>query len=175
MIAIKLLILDVDGVMTSGQLPLGSDGSEIKTFYVQDGGAIRLWQQFGGRVAIISGRRSQAVLARAKDLDIAFVIQGVADKLPAYESICRENSMSDESVSFMGDDLLDIPPMRRCGYPIAPANALPMVKRVARYVTRRSGGRGAVAEAVERLLRHNNAWSTAIKNAGPSDKKAAKP
>jgi 3-deoxy-D-manno-octulosonate 8-phosphate phosphatase (KDO 8-P phosphatase) len=159
---ITLLILDVDGVMTDGRLPYEAGGCEIKTFYVQDGGALRLWQSAGGEVAVISGRQSPAVETRCKELGIRHLVQGVADKLPAYETIRRELSLKDEAISFVGDDLLDIPPMRRCGYPIAVANALPVVKRAARYVTRRAGGEGAVPEAIERLLRHNGAWSSAL-------------
>lgn len=156
--SIKLLILDVDGVMTSGALAYCAAGNEKKTFYVQDGSAVGLWKKAGGTVAIISGRKSEAVEARARDLSIATVVQGVLDKIPAYETICRQAGVSDEEVSFVGDALLDVDPMQRCGYPIAVANALPRVKRVARYVTRRPGGEGAVAEAVERLLRHNGTW-----------------
>jgi 3-deoxy-D-manno-octulosonate 8-phosphate phosphatase (KDO 8-P phosphatase) len=159
---IKLLILDVDGVMTTGALAYSAAGNEEKTFYVQDGGAIGLWKKAGGAVAIISGRKSKAVDARARDLGIATVFQGVLDKIPVYETICRQAGVSDEEVSFVGDALLDVEPMRRCGYPIAVANALPRVKRAARYVTRRSGGDGAVAEAVERLLRHNGTWSEVV-------------
>jgi 3-deoxy-D-manno-octulosonate 8-phosphate phosphatase (KDO 8-P phosphatase) len=150
---IKLLILDVDGVLTSGELPYtAAGGNEVRTFYVQDGGAIRCWQASGGVAALISGRESRAVLARAKDLGVDSVTQGVSDKLPAYEAICREVGVADAEVSFIGDDLLDLPPMRRCGYPIAVANAVPQVKRAARYVTRRRGGEGAVAEAIARLM-----------------------
>jgi len=158
---IKLLILDVDGVMTTGALSYDAGGSEEKTFFVQDGGAIRLWQRTGGLVAIISGRHCPAVEARAKDLDIATVVQGVPEKLSAYQTICRRAGVTDEQVSFVGDALLDLEPMGLCGYPIAVANALPRVKRAARYVTRRRGGEGAVAEAVERLFRHNGTWSEA--------------
>ncbi len=156
--AIRLLILDVDGVLTTGQLPYGPAGNEVKAFYVQDGGAIRLWYAAGGTVALISGRRCSAVVARANDLGIESVTQGVADKLPAYELICRDQAVSEQETGFVGDDLLDLGPMRRCGYPIAVANAVPLVKRAARYVTQRPGGEGAVAEAVERLLRHNGTW-----------------
>ncbi len=156
--SIKLLILDVDGVMTTGALGYCAAGNEEKTFYVQDGGAIALWKKAGGTVAIISGRKSEAVEARGRDLGIATVVQGVHDKVPVYETVCRQAGVSDEEVSFVGDALLDIEPMRRCGYPIAVANALARVKRVARYVTRRRGGEGAVAEAVEQLLRHNGVW-----------------
>ncbi|MBN2563540.1 MAG: HAD hydrolase family protein [Phycisphaerae bacterium] len=156
---IRLLILDVDGVLTTGELPYCAAGSEVKVFHVQDGGAIRLWQAAGGVVAVISGRESPAVAARAKDLGIDFVAQGVVDKLPAYEAACREVGLTDAEVSVVGDDLPDLPPMRRCGYPIAVANAVPLVKRAARHVTQRRGGEGAVAEAIERLLRHDGMWS----------------
>lgn len=152
---IRLIILDVDGVLTTGALPYTAAGSEEKTFFVQDGGAIRLWQKAGGRVALVSGRQSPAVEARARELGIEPVLQGVLDKLPAYESICCSLDVRDEEACFIGDDALDVPPMRRCGYPVAVANALPIVKRAARYVTRRRGGEGAVAEAIERLMRHN--------------------
>ncbi len=162
MATIKLLILDVDGVMTDGRLPYDADGCEIKTFYVQDGGGIHLWQSAGGEVAVISGRQSPAALTRCKELGIRQVVQGVADKLPAYEAIRREASINDDAVGFIGDDLLDVPPMRRCGYPIAVENAVPAVKRVAHYVTQRRGGEGAIAEAIERLMRHNGTWSAAL-------------
>ena len=121
-----------------------------------------VWGGAGGITAIVSGRESKAVNARAKDLDIQTVVQGVPDKMPAYETICQQAGMSDAEVCVVGDDLLDLEPMRRCGYPIAVANAVPLVKRAARYVTRRAGGKGAVADAVERLLRHNGSWSEAM-------------
>jgi len=159
---IKLLILDVDGVLTSGRLPYDAAGNEVKTFYVQDGGAIRLWQQAGGEVAIISGRESPAVNARAKDLGIQTVRQNVRDKLPVFEAICRDRGIAEPQTAFVGDDIVDIGPMRRCGYPIAVANAAPLVKRAALYVTRREGGLGAVTESVEHLLRRNGDWTDII-------------
>jgi 3-deoxy-D-manno-octulosonate 8-phosphate phosphatase (KDO 8-P phosphatase) len=158
---IKLLILDVDGVMTGGDLPYVATGVEVKTFFVQDGGAIRLWLAAGNSAAIISGRDAPAVCTRARDLGITFIRQGVRDKLPPYEEACGQAGVSDDQVAFVGDDWLDLPPMRRCGYPIAVANAASAVKRAARYVTRRNGGQGGVSEAIERLFRHNGQWSTA--------------
>lgn len=152
---IKLLILDLDGVLTRGFLPYDADGSEVKEFFVQDGGAIRRWQKEGNVAAIVSGRTSRAVDARAKDLGIRHLYQGVMDKMPAYESLKSAVDVRDEEIAFIGDDWLDLPPMRRCGYPIAPSNAAAAVKRAARYVTRRSGGEGAVLEAIERLMRYN--------------------
>ncbi len=156
---IRLLILDVDGVLTTGALPYSASGNTVKTFFVQDGAAIKLWQRAGGIVAIVSGRASKSVNARAKDLGVQTVVQGVAEKLPSYETICSQAGVADEAVSVLGDDWLDLEPMGRCGYPIAVANAIAPVKRVARYVTRRLGGEGAVAEAIERLLRHNGVWA----------------
>lgn len=160
---IKLLILDVDGVLTSGELPYDHRGCQTKTFHVQDGGAIRLWQQSGGRIAVISGRESPAVSERARELQIDMVSQGAGDKLPAYEAFCRQSGVTDSQVCFVGDDLLDIPPMRRCGYSIAVANAVPLVKRAATYVTCTRGGEGAIREVVDRLLRHNGMRSDAMR------------
>lgn len=159
----KLLILDVDGVLTGGDLPYDAGGNSFKSFHVQDGGAVRLWQNAGGLVAVISGRLSPAVEARARELGIEHVVQGVTDKQPAYETFLQRAGVTDPETSVVGDDLLDIPLMRRCGYSIAVANALPLVKRSARYVTRRRGGQGAIAEAVERLMRLNGTWSDAVR------------
>lgn len=155
---IRLLILDVDGVLTAGSLPYEAAGNIEKVFFVQDGGAIRLWQRMGGQVAIISGRTSPAVTTRAKDLGVTHLHMAVEDKLPVFESLIRQTGVAPAESAFMGDDLLDLPPMSRCGYPIAPANAVAVVKRAAKYVTRRAGGAGAVHEAIERLMRHNGWW-----------------
>ncbi len=160
---IRLLILDVDGVMTPGELPYGDGGNVEKCFHVQDGSAIKLWMNGGGRVAIISGRKSPAVNRRAADLGITFVAQGVTNKTIPFEKACSELQAEPAETAVIGDDLLDLPILTRCGYPIAVANAVPTVKRAARYVTRRTGGAGAINEAVERLLRHNGTWEQAIR------------
>ncbi len=159
---IKLFIIDVDGVLTTGALPYDASGNERKTFHVQDGAAIRLWQAQGGQVAILSGREAPSVVARGKDLGIATVVQGVPEKLPAYEAICRGIGVSESAVAVMGDDLPDLPLLQRCGFPIAVENAHRYAKRYARFVTRRRGGEGAVAEAIERVMRHNAAWTDAV-------------
>lgn len=159
---IRLLLLDVDGVLTTGDLPYLDSGIELKAFHVQDGSAIKLWKQSGGSVGIVSGRDTPAVMKRAKDLGIDAVYLGVADKLPAYEAVLTQCAVNDDSVCVVGDDWMDLGPMRRCGFPVAVANALPIVKRAARYVTRRSGGSGAIAEVVERLLRLNGKWTDVI-------------
>ncbi|MBX3394530.1 MAG: HAD hydrolase family protein [Phycisphaerae bacterium] len=158
MAKIRLLLLDVDGVLTTGELPYLDAGNELKAFHVQDGTAIKLWKRCGGLVGIVSGRDTPAVTKRAKDLGIDAVYLGVADKLPAYEAMLSQCAVEEDSVCVVGDDWMDLGPMRRCGYPVAVANALPIVKRAARFVTRRSGGRGALAEVVERLLRLNGKW-----------------
>jgi 3-deoxy-D-manno-octulosonate 8-phosphate phosphatase (KDO 8-P phosphatase) len=155
LVKIQLLVLDVDGVLTDGKLSYGAAGETGKTFHVLDGGVIRRWQAAGGEVVIISGRIQAAVETRARDLGIKYVFQGVADKLPVYESIVERLSIDDENTAVIGDDLIDLTMMKRCGYPIAPANSVADAKRAAKYVTRRSGGDGAVFEAVDRLMRHN--------------------
>lgn len=152
---IRLLVLDVDGVLTPGDLMYGPGGEEIKRFYVLDGGAIRRWRDAGYHAAIISGRSSSAVSRRAADLGVSFVRQGMADKVEPFLEACKVLGVEPGATAVVGDDLLDIPMMRLCAVAIAVANAVPAVKRFARFVTRRAGGDGAVLEAVERLMRHN--------------------
>lgn len=156
--AVNLLILDVDGVLTDGSIALTGEGEVTKTFHVQDGYAVKLWQRQGGRVAIVSGRASEPVSRRAAELGIELVLTGICDKLVGYQSVLRDAGIGDEAVVYVGDDYPDLPPMRRCALPVAVANAVPTVKRAAAYVTRRSGGEGAVAEIVELILRKQNLW-----------------
>ncbi|MCP4249339.1 MAG: HAD hydrolase family protein [bacterium] len=156
---LDLLMLDVDGVLTAGQVTFGEQGPIERSFDVHDGCCLKLWQRCGGRVAIISGRQSPAVQARARELGIATVVQGAGDKVASYETVLEEHRAADGQVCFVGDDLPDLGPMRRCGFPVAVENAVPAVKRVAEYVTRSSGGRGAVAEVVELILRKQGHWS----------------
>jgi 3-deoxy-D-manno-octulosonate 8-phosphate phosphatase (KDO 8-P phosphatase) len=156
---IKLLILDVDGVLTNGRLTTTVDGEAGKTFHVHDGCAIKLWLRSGHRAAILSGRESAEVARRADELGIEWVHMGISDKIAAYEKILEEAGCEDSEVAYFGDDLPDVPPMLRCGFAAAVANAVPSVKRAARYVARRGGGSGAVAELVELLLRRQGLWS----------------
>ncbi len=158
--AIKLLILDVDGVLTSGQIIIPSDGEQIMKFQVQDGLAIKLWQDLGGLVAILSGRSSAALATRAGELGIGLVYAGVSDKQGVYDEIKTKTECPDGATVYVGDDLPDLPVMERVGFPVAVANALPSVKRASAYVTRRGGGMGAVAEVVEFILRKQGRWST---------------
>ncbi len=158
---IVLLILDVDGVLTDGRITLGPDGDSGKGFCVQDGCAIKLWQRSGGRVAILSGRKSPEIGRRAAELEIEQVFMGIADKPAAFDSIIAAAEMDAGRAAYVGDDLPDLGPMSRCGFAVAVANAVPTVKRAADYVTRRAGGFGAVAETIELLLRRRGDWQSA--------------
>ncbi len=155
---IELLVLDVDGVLTDGQVQLDADGREIKRFHVLDGAGMKYFQRVGKRIAILSGRSSPAVIFRVAELGVALVRQNAKDKLPAYEAILDELALGREQVAVMGDDLTDLPLMRRCGLPIAPANAVAEVRQAAALITQRSGGRGAVREAIEVILRGGGLW-----------------
>ena len=165
--AIELLILDVDGVLTDGRLFPAPQPSEVpelsgKAFHVQDGHAIKLWQRCGYQTAILSGRDSPYVTSRARELGIGWCRTGADDKLSAYVQLIESAAYIDAAVAYVGDDLPDLRPMARCGFPVAVANAVPAVKQAAAYVTRRAGGSGAVAEVVELLLRRQKRWSRAL-------------
>jgi len=156
--AIKLLILDVDGVLTDGTLTLTATGEPVKNFHVQDGFAIKLWQRAGGKVALLSGRDSNIVSARVAGLGIDIILQGANDKAVAYETIKQQAHFDDPAIAYVGDDIPDLPPMRRCAFAVAVRNAVPTVKQAAHYITRRPGGQGAVAEIVEFILRKQSRW-----------------
>ena len=150
---IKLLILDVDGVLTDGGIIVHSDGTESKRFSVTDGHRIKLWQRSGGITAIISGRETAATTIRAEQLEITYIMQGCLDKLPAFEELLKKAGLVPEQVAYIGDDLMDIPLVRRAGFGIAVANASEELKKHADFITQRSGGEGAVAEVIELLLK----------------------
>lgn len=149
---IKLIAFDIDGVMTDGGLHYTDDGRELKTFNVQDGLGIKLLQRAGLEAVIITGRNSGVVSARAADLGIEHVFQGVGDKHAVLDRLLAELQLEWHESAFMGDDLIDITSMKRCGLAIAPANARPVVKERAHVVTEAGGGRGAVREAIELVL-----------------------
>jgi 3-deoxy-D-manno-octulosonate 8-phosphate phosphatase (KDO 8-P phosphatase) len=175
--AIGALVIDVDGVLTDGRLwyDLSGDtsasrpGEGTKAFHVQDGVAIKLWREAGGRVAILSGRVAAAVAVRGRELGIEVILQGIEDKLAAFEGVCAEWSLDPRQVAYIGDDLPDIAPLHRCGLPIAPANAVPGVKRVAQLITRRRGGDGAVQEAIEWLRRKQRRGKDTADVASPAE------
>lgn len=156
--AVRLFVLDVDGVLTDGRLFIDGDGGETKAFDVRDGLAIGLAQRAGLRFAILSGRRAEAVTRRAAELGIEEVHQKIADKGACFEGILERNGVTADQVCFVGDDLIDLPVMRRVGLAAAPADAVREVLAVAHFVSSRPGGRGAVRETVELVLRSGGHW-----------------
>lgn len=151
--AVRLAIFDVDGVMTDGTLFIGAEGELFKAFNILDGHGVKMLQQAGVAAAIISGRSSAAVARRAAELAIAHVVQGSSDKVDAFDVLIASLALEPEQCAFVGDDLPDLPVMRRCGLAVAVANAADAVKSAAHYVTRASGGKGAVREFCELVLR----------------------
>jgi 3-deoxy-D-manno-octulosonate 8-phosphate phosphatase (KDO 8-P phosphatase) len=159
---IRLLLLDVDGVLTDGRTYLDENGRESLAFSIQDGVGLKLWRRTGRFVGLLSGRDQPTVRLRSQQLRIDIVVLGRNDKLDAYEQLLAENHLTDDMVAYMGDDLLDLPVLGRCGYAIAPANAVDAVKAVARHVTTRQGGFGAVSEAVQHLLTQAGEWEDCL-------------
>jgi 3-deoxy-D-manno-octulosonate 8-phosphate phosphatase (KDO 8-P phosphatase) len=155
---VKLLVLDADGVLTDGGLLYGPEGQIYQRFDVTDGYGIRCAMDAGVEVAILTGRMSGAVAARAKTLSIERIVQGSSDKAAAITELARECGVALTDVCFMGDDVFDIPAMAVVGLPAAPANARDEVKAVAAYTCRARGGAGAVREVVELLLSSRGAW-----------------
>lgn len=149
---IDLVIFDVDGVLTDGRLFLGNDGNEYKAFYSRDGHGMKMLLDNGIDIAVISGRQSIAVEQRMSDLGIAKVYLGVRDKLAAFQDLLRITSLVAEQTAYVGDDIIDLPVMRRVGLAIAVRDADPFVKRYAHWQTPGSGGRGAARDVCELLL-----------------------
>lgn len=160
--AVRLLVLDVDGVMTDGRIWCDETGNELRGFCVQDGTAIRLWQHVGHAVAVVTAKASQAVARRVRSLDIRLAAFGDENKLTGFQRVVQDAGCRPEEACYVGDDVLDLAPMRRCGYPVAVANAVPEVCALAAYVTRHRGGDSAVREVVEHLLRAQGRWETAL-------------
>lgn len=157
--AIKLMILDVDGVLTDGTIIINADGSESKRFSLLDGHGIRMWHRAGMQTAIISGRETEATRIRAEQLKINHVFQGCQKKLPTFEKLLAQSKLSADEVAYIGDDLLDIPIMRRAGFAVAVENAVDEVKNCCHYVTSLAGGNGAVREVIEYILKNTNRWN----------------
>ncbi|MCK4998033.1 MAG: HAD hydrolase family protein [Anaerohalosphaera sp.] len=155
---IKMLVTDVDGVLTDGTVIINCDGSESKKFNLLDGHGIKMWQRSGMKVAIISGRASDATTVRAKQLSIEYVKQGFTKKLPAFESLLKDVGMTSDEVVYIGDDLLDLPLVKRAGFGVAVANAVGELKESADYITHRPGGSGAVREVIELVLKGAGKW-----------------
>lgn len=166
---IKLILMDVDGTMTDGGVTLlsQSDGTalEIKTFDAHDGQGLTLAQSAGLRTGCITGRESAALLRRAHEMKMEFIYMKQPVKMPAYEDIRRKAGVTDSAVAYIGDDLPDIPLMRRVGLAVAVGDAVPEVKKAAHYTTKALAGHGAVREAVELVLKSKGIWEAMIDKA----------
>jgi YrbI family 3-deoxy-D-manno-octulosonate 8-phosphate phosphatase len=155
---IKLLLSDVDGVMTDGGVTYDSAGNETKTFNIRDGLGIRLWQRAGGQFGVVTGRESSIVARRCAELEVTLLRQGVSDKLPVVLAIAQECGLTLNEVAYIGDDLPDLPAIRAVGFGVAVADAAEELLNDADYVTSLSGGRGAVRELVEVILKNSDRW-----------------
>ncbi len=159
---IKLIAFDVDGIMTDGTLFLADDGQEYKGFNSLDGHGLKMLKGSGVELAIITGRSSRVVEHRARNLGIDIVHQGAHDKLVVYQALCRELDIAPEATAYMGDDVVDLPVMRRAGLAITVPAAPEVVKAHSHYTTTREAGRGAVREACEFLMRAQGTLDTAL-------------
>jgi 3-deoxy-D-manno-octulosonate 8-phosphate phosphatase (KDO 8-P phosphatase) len=160
---IKLLVMDVDGVLTDGTIAIGADGTETKFFNSLDGHGIRMWRRAGLKVALISGRAADAVDHRAKDLGVEYVFQDCHDKLPVLQKLLETEALSANQVACIGDDLTDLPMLRHVGFAAAVAGAVDELKQHVDYVTTRPGGRGAVREVIELILKNTGKWQQLMK------------
>ena len=164
---IRLLLFDVDGVLTDGAVVMHADGSESKGFHIRDGAAIVWAQRAGLLVGLLSARSSGATAHRAAQLAIRIVAQGVASKLAAYEQIVRDAKVDDAAVAYMGDDLLDLPVLARVGLSAAPADAAAEVRERVDFVSALPGGRGAARELIEVVLRAQQRWDEVLLQYAP--------
>jgi 3-deoxy-D-manno-octulosonate 8-phosphate phosphatase (KDO 8-P phosphatase) len=159
---VRLFVMDVDGTLTDGTLTYGSAGGEWKSFHARDGMGVQLLHLAGIVPAIVTGRSSEIVERRAKELGIREVMQGAKDKAAVVRALCARLGVAASAVAYVGDDLSDLPPMREAAFSAAPSDAAPEVARAATFVAAAPGGRGAVREAVEALLRREGRWDAVL-------------
>ena len=155
---IKLLVLDVDGVLTDGGIILDGGDNEFKSFHVRDGHGIRMLMRAGINVALITGRHSKVVERRAKELGINEIFQKCHDKTIAYRELADKYSLQDHEIAYVGDDVVDISVLKMCGFPVAVSDAEDEVKSSVRMITKKGGGKGAVREVCNFLLRAKGLW-----------------
>ena len=155
----KLLILDVDGVLTDGRIIIDDAGLESKQFDVKDGHGLKMLMRYGIDVVLLTGRRSRVVEHRAADLGITEVHQGIRNKAEAFAEILNRREIAPEETACVGDDVVDIPLLRRAGFSVAVADAVPEVRQIVDYVTHHEGGRGAVREVCEVILKAQDRWA----------------
>jgi 3-deoxy-D-manno-octulosonate 8-phosphate phosphatase (KDO 8-P phosphatase) len=159
---VRLLAMDVDGVLTDGRIVLDQQGHELKNFHVHDGQGIVLAHRAGLHIAWISGRQSAAVQHRASELQVTWVYQGVTNKVQVLREVLGQTAVPVTAAAYIGDDLGDLPLLRHVGLPIAVANALPEVRAGAAWITQRAGGQGAVREVIDFILRAQGRWTAAV-------------
>jgi YrbI family 3-deoxy-D-manno-octulosonate 8-phosphate phosphatase len=160
---VAVLLLDVDGVLTDGRILLDERGKEQKIFHVHDGQGIRWLLKAGVEVGIISGRSSGSVQARARELGITLLFQGIQDKWAVVQALLKKKGWDLKQVAYVGDDLIDLPLLQRVGLPIGVPNGHPLTHRAVDYVTQKSGGWGAVREVAEELLKSQGKWEEVVK------------
>ena len=165
---IKLVIFDVDGVLTDGGLILGENGNEYKIFHVRDGQGLVMLRDSGCQIAVITARESKIVAERMAALDIKYVYQGQNEKGRALDDLLEKLGILDEEVAYVGDDLIDLPAMTRVGFSIAVADAHPMVVKIADWRTNKPGGRGAAREVCELIMQAHGTLETQIQHYLPS-------
>ena len=159
---IKVLVMDVDGILTDGRIIVDSHGKEIKNFDVQDGFGIVYFRKAGYKTALISARSAEAVSARAKDLGIDKVYQDASPKLNAYLKLLTDFNVTEEEICYIGDDLPDLAVLKRAGLAVTVPNAVEEIKKVADYITKKNGGAGAVRETIEVILKTQNKWDDIV-------------
>lgn len=157
---VKVVIVDVDGVMTDGRIIYGNYGDELKFFDVKDGLGLVLLRDAGLKTIILSSRKSRIIQKRAKELKVVKIYQDVKDKLKIFEKMLRKFKVSADEVCYIGDDLIDIPVLRRAGFAVAVDSAVPEAKEGVHYVTQRGGGRGAVREVCDLILKAQQKWDS---------------
>ena len=157
---IKLLLLDVDGVLTDGRIIYDNQGNELKAFDVKDGHGLKMLQRAGIKIGIVTGRQSQVVVKRAKELGIDILYQKALTKIDPYRKILAEQGLTDEQVAYVGDDVVDLPILRRVGFSATVADAVPDVLPLVDYVSKKPCGRGAVREICDLLIRASGQWES---------------
>jgi len=162
---IEMLVLDVDGVMTEGQIVMDDQGEESKAFNVRDGHGIKMLQRTGVSVAILTGRSSNVVACRARDLGIEYVVQGSLRKADGIKELCEQAGITPDRCAYMGDDVIDLPAMAQCRLTMAPLDAHQGVLKKVDWISGYPGGRGAVRQAAEGLILANGFWDKVVKDA----------
>ncbi|MGA2070872.1 MAG: HAD hydrolase family protein [Sedimentisphaerales bacterium] len=164
---IKMLALDVDGVLTNGTIFVDSRGRETKSFSIIDGHGIKMWKRAGLKIAFLSGRASAATKYQAGELAVDFCLNGRRDKLKGLKELIKISKTPASQIAYVGDDLPDLPVIRCAGFSAAVANAVDEIKRAADYVTKRKGGQGAVREIIEYILKKTGRWDAIVKKYNP--------